>query len=82
LLTEGSLEIRATREARVGSATDGSYRSEFHYGHYERTIPVPAGVDPEQIRALYKDGILEVRLPWPAHSERPHPMRVQVGRGE
>ncbi|MGZ4662358.1 MAG: Hsp20/alpha crystallin family protein, partial [Arthrobacter sp.] len=42
-----------------------SYRSEFRYGSFLRTLPLPADVKEEDIKATYKDGVLEVRTPVP-----------------
>jgi HSP20 family molecular chaperone IbpA len=36
---------------------------EFHYGAFSRSVPMPAGVKPEDVVATYKDGVLEVRVP-------------------
>ncbi|NYF60059.1 Hsp20/alpha crystallin family protein [Micromonospora purpureochromogenes] len=35
-------------------------RSEFHYGSFSRTIPLPAGVMEKTIAARYADGMLEI----------------------
>lgn len=39
------------------------YRQERFYGRFSRTLPLPAPVQEENIRATYKNGILEIRLP-------------------
>lgn len=45
---------------------DGRYHIiECAYGSFERAIPLPADVDPEQTKASYKRGILRVELPKP-----------------
>ncbi len=36
---------------------------ERSYGSFSRTVNLPEGVDSEQIKASFKDGVLEVRLP-------------------
>jgi HSP20 family protein len=38
-------------------------RREMHYGSFSRVLPLPAGVDADQVTASYADGVLEVRLP-------------------
>jgi HSP20 family protein len=35
-------------------------RSEFHYGAFYRSVPLPAGTKEETIAATYADGILEI----------------------
>jgi HSP20 family protein len=44
-------------------------RRERRYGSFSRSIPLPRGVDPEQIEADYQDGVLEVSIPMPAEEE-------------
>lgn len=41
-------------------------RSEFSYGSFLRTVPLPKGVDASSVRASYQDGILEVQVAMPA----------------
>jgi HSP20 family protein len=39
------------------------YRVEQAYGSFSRSLELPEGVNHEQIKATYKDGLLEVRIP-------------------
>jgi HSP20 family protein len=39
------------------------YRSEFRYGKFQRVVELPVAVDNSQVRADYKDGILNLTLP-------------------
>jgi HSP20 family protein len=47
----------------VANGNQEQHRSERPQGRFSRTFGVPAAVDPEQIEAEYKDGVLSVRLP-------------------
>ncbi|EKT76412.1 putative small heat shock protein, partial [Rhodococcus opacus M213] len=38
-------------------------RSEFHYGSFYRSMPLPAGAKEDDIAASYTDGILTVTMP-------------------
>ena len=38
------------------------YRSERSYGTFERSIRLPANVDPEQAKASYTNGVLRIKL--------------------
>lgn len=78
-VTDGMLHISAKREERTEHKGKGSYRSEFRYGQLSRDLVLPPGVDKNSVKADYKDGILEVRIPWPAESE-PTPTKVPVNR--
>jgi HSP20 family protein len=68
-LTDGMLRISAKREERSEDKKKDAYRSEFRYGEFSRTLPMPPGVDRDSVKANYKDGILEVRMPWPEEKE-------------
>jgi len=39
--------------------------SERSYGSFYRAIPLPENVDPDQIKATFTDGVLEVTMPAP-----------------
>jgi HSP20 family protein len=62
----GFVKIRAHREEKTEHTEKMGYRSEFRYGEFERDIALPDGVDGKDVKATYKDGILEVRVPCPA----------------
>ena len=68
LVTDGVLHISAKREEHTEHKDKGKtgYRSEFRYGEFSRDLALPTGVDKDAVNAAYKDGILEVRIPWPA----------------
>lgn len=56
---EGQLTIKAERTERTKDGT----RSEFHYGSFYRSIPLPPGAKEDEIDATYIDGILTVTVP-------------------
>lgn len=69
-IDRAGLEINLENERLVvkgtrASANNGEeqHRTERPQGRFNRTFGVPAAVDPEQIEAEYKDGVLYVRLP-------------------
>ncbi|ORB66040.1 heat-shock protein Hsp20 [Mycolicibacterium tusciae] len=55
---DGELTIKAERTQSAG--TDG--RSEFSYGSFARTIPLPVGADEDDVHATYDRGILTVSV--------------------
>lgn len=79
-VTEGLLHIAASREERSEEERGESYRSEFRYGRFERTLRLPEGVSADDITAEYKDGILEVRVPLPEKTDKPV-ARIPVQKG-
>jgi HSP20 family protein len=78
-LEDGALTISAERERTEEEPTDRFYRFERRYGSFTRTFGVPQGVGESDIRADYKNGVLEVHVKKP---EQPKPKRIQVGSAE
>jgi HSP20 family protein len=79
-IADGLLTLRAERKEDSSVEAAGRRRSEFRYGSYTRTVPVPDEVRPADIRATYKDGILTVVVPMPAKPES-QAVKVPVTRG-
>jgi hypothetical protein len=42
---------------------DTYHRVERVYGKFERSVPLPLAVQSDKVKATYRDGVLEVRLP-------------------
>lgn len=57
--------IKGERRKERESTRKGVYRSERSYGSFFRQIPLPEGIDTEQAKATFRDGVLEVTLPAP-----------------
>ncbi len=60
-----SLVIRGHRESKKEEKGRDYYHREISYGSFERSIPLPDGVKAEQIKASYKNGVLELSAPLP-----------------
>jgi HSP20 family protein len=69
------LSIRGTRSSANGDT--GKHRTERPQGKFNRSFGVPTAVDPEQIEAEYKDGVLYVRLP-KRKEQTSHPVKIKV----
>jgi len=78
-ISDHALHIHAQRRQESTTEESGRYRSEFHYGSFSRTVPLPAGVHTSDIEATYKDGILKVRVP--LDKDQPGSSRIPVHRG-
>jgi HSP20 family protein len=63
-VSNGMLHISAKRQEREERKDKDNYRSEFRYGAFSRDLALPTAVDKDAVKATYKDGILEVRVPW------------------
>lgn len=78
-VSDGLLHIHAEREEKSEHKEKDSYRSEFRYGSFRRTIALPPGTSDEDIQATYKDGVLEVRAPMMKET-KPPVTRVPITR--
>ena len=79
-VTDGVLHIEAHREEKSEHKDKDGYRSEFRYGSFSRSIPLPAGADEREVKASYHDGVLEVRVPSPTASKS-ETTKIPVSRG-
>ncbi|MCC6224422.1 MAG: Hsp20/alpha crystallin family protein [Thermoleophilia bacterium] len=73
---DGVLTITGEREREVKQETDRFYRFERRFGRFSRSVTLPQGTDAGQIRAEFKDGVLEVHVPRPAERT---PTRIPIG---
>lgn len=55
------------------------HRRELRHGAFIRSLPLPSGVQSDQAKATYRNGILEIRVP---KSERAQPKSVKVEASE
>jgi HSP20 family protein len=76
---DGSLTVTGERERTERTEGDRFYRFERRFGSFERSIGLPQGVKEDEIKADYKDGVLEIRVPKP---EQAKPRRIQIGSGD
>jgi HSP20 family protein len=80
-LVAGMLCIKAERRIEEESQDKGYQRHEIRYGTFNRTLPLPDGVDESDISASYRDGILEVRVPIPDKQEEPEAKTISISKG-
>jgi HSP20 family protein len=69
---DGQLTIKAERT----QTSESNGHSEFTYGSFMRTVPLPAGADEDEINATYDRGILTVTVP--LSEDPPTEKRVEV----
>jgi HSP20 family protein len=63
-ITGDVLTIKGERVLPTVQSTDENYhRLERWYGKFERHVPLPVPVQSDKVKAAYRDGVLEVRLP-------------------
>jgi HSP20 family protein len=78
-VTDHTLRVAAERREEKKTEDKGGYRSEFHYGSFTRTVSLPPGATEKDVKATYKDGILEVRVP--VDRETAESRKIPVQRG-
>jgi HSP20 family protein len=76
-LHDGTLSISGERKSEEKLENTEVFRSERFFGRFQRTVALPAAVDPAQIKAQYKDGVLTVTLP-KLEEAKPKQIDVQV----
>jgi HSP20 family protein len=76
---DGSLTVSGERERAEEVKGDGFYRYERRFGTFSRAVGLPQGVTEDDVKADYRDGVLEVKVRKP---ETPKPRRIQVGGGK
>jgi HSP20 family protein len=64
------LVLRGERRQEQEQNEGGIYRSERSYGQFYRTVPLPGGINPDQAKANFKEGVLEVTIPLPQQEQR------------
>jgi len=69
------LTIRGERKFDDEARRDNYVRVERQYGSFQRTFTIGIPVEPDKIKAVFKNGILELTLP---KAEITKPRKVQV----
>jgi len=70
------LTVTASREQSSEISREHYHRVERRHGTFSRTVGLPQGVSEDAIKASYKDGVLEIRVPKP---EQVKPRKIEVG---
>lgn len=78
-VSDATLRIKAERRQETKTEDKLGYRSEFRYGSFVRSVALPAGADPGQVKAAYNDGILEVRVT--VSPEAAQARKIPIARG-
>ena len=62
-LSEGVLTIRGEKKIDHEEKGKGFHMVERSYGSFSRSLELPAGIDPETIKATLEKGVLTVSIP-------------------
>ena len=72
-----TLTLRGERKRDEKSSDGSRHRVERAYGSFERSFTLGLPVRADQVKASYKDGVLEVHVP-KADEARPRDIEVQI----
>jgi HSP20 family protein len=76
-LENGTLTIKGERKFEQEKHEGGWHRLERSYGTFERAFAVPESIDPEKVKADYKNGVLTVILP-KKEIAKPRQVKVEI----
>lgn len=74
-VTENVLTIRGERGQEEEHEGRHVRSAEWHYGAFERSIPLPAGAKSDEVNATIANGVLEVRV---AKNEQVKPKQIDI----
>ncbi|WP_346291955.1 Hsp20/alpha crystallin family protein [Sphaerothrix gracilis] len=77
-VTADTVSVSGERKSEEKSESNGSMRTEFRYGKFQRSISLPTRIQNTAAKADYKDGILHLTLP-KAEEERNKIVKVNIG---
>jgi HSP20 family protein len=80
-VTDGQLSLSGERKREIEEKKGNFYRSEREYGSFYRAVPLPAGVELNDVKASFADGVLEVGVPLPAKA-KPAATKVTIQDGK
>jgi HSP20 family protein len=72
------LSLRGQRMADQQVRDEQYYRIERWSGSFERHIELPIPVQADRVRASYRDGVVEIRLP-KVEEVKPREIKIEVG---
>lgn len=75
-IDSGSLIIDVDRRKESKVQEKDYIHQEMQYGHFSRSLRLPAGCTEKDVKATYHDGILEVRLPVGKETSKRIPVTV------
>lgn len=77
-VTDEAVSIKGERKSESKTEEKGVVRSEFHYGKFERRIPLSAHIQANNVKAECKNGVLSLTLP-KVESEQRKAVKVNIG---
>ncbi len=76
-ITGDLLTLKGERTANHELKDENAYRAERIYGKFERSVQLPMPVQADKVKATYRDGVLEVKLP-KADEVKPKAIKIDM----
>jgi HSP20 family protein len=76
-ITGDLLTLKGERTVNHEFKDDNAYHAERVYGKFERSVQLPVPVQSEKVKATYRDGVLEVKLP-KAEEVKPKAIKIDI----
>jgi len=77
-VSDGHLVLSGERKRESEEKKEDFYRAEREYGSFYRAVPLPEGVNLDDVKATFSDGVLEVSVPMPAQPEAAKGRKVEI----
>lgn len=77
-INDDSLIIRGERKSERQHHIGRAYRSERSYGEFYREVALPEGVNAEQAKAEFRNGVLEITVPVPQQASQRRSIPIQT----
>jgi HSP20 family protein len=76
-LERNTLTIRGEKKFESEVKEEDYFHVERSFGKFQRSLELPSGVDSSAVKAIYKNGVLEIRLPI-MEEVKPKQIKVEV----
>ena len=76
-ITGDLLTLKGERRFEREAPKDNYHRVERLYGRFERSVQLPTTVQTDKVKASYRDGVLEVKLP-KAEEIKPREIKIDL----
>jgi len=76
-LSGNTLTLKGEKRGEEKVEGKDYYRVEQTFGSFCRTLELPEGVNLEKVKASYKDGLLEIRIPRDAETRKIHTVSIE-----
>jgi HSP20 family protein len=77
-LQDNVLTLKGEKKQEKKSEKENYHRIERSYGSFSRSFTLPTGVRQEDVKATFKDGVLEITMP---KSEEAKPRKISITSG-